>query len=425
MQIQPQKTNKGEAFSSEEMLAFLTESGILNMADVREAMRKKEIKEIVAAHPYEIYQTGDGRWRTQVFDDRKPDKRRKICCQDLDSLYEKLYNYYKGYDEQRAKSIITLDDLYPRWIKYKAKHTRADTYITRIESDWVKYYKGTPITRIPIRELKKLQLDEWAHSMIKKYDMTRKMYYNVTLIVRQALQYAVDLELIEYNPMDKVRIDGRRLFRHEKKKPNESQVYSREELAGLRELAWKDFYEVGKRKQQLAPLAVLFQFQTGLRIGEVCAVRYEDLINPDFITIQRMLRRDDHKVVEHTKGTCGNRDVILTLEAREIINACRERQLELGVSASGYIFSLSDKYLSYYAVEECYRKYCKALGIDYKSSHKARKTYISTLIDGDVNINTIREMVGHADERTTLGSYCYDRDSVKERIAKVEESFKK
>lgn len=47
--------------------------------------------------------------------------------------------------------------------------------------------------------------------------------------------------------------------------------------------------DTDKRVQQLAPLAVLFQFQTGIRIGEVCAVRYEDLINPDYITIQRMV----------------------------------------------------------------------------------------------------------------------------------------
>ena len=42
--------------------------------------------------------------------------------------------------------------------------------------------------------------------------------------------------------------------------------------------------------------------------------------------------------------------------------------------------------------------------------HKIRKTYISTLIDNEnININYIRQMVGHADERTTYSNYCFNR----------------
>jgi integrase len=41
--------------------------------------------------------------------------------------------------------------------------------------------------------------------------------------------------------------------------------------------------------------------------------------------------------------------------------------------------------------------------------HKARKTYISTLIDAGVNINTIRSLAGHESEETTYKNYCFDR----------------
>ena len=45
----------------------------------------------------------------------------------------------------------------------------------------------------------------------------------------------------------------------------------------------------------------------------------------------------------------------------------------------------------------------------YRSSHKARKTYISSLIDVGININTVRALAGHADERTTYFNYYFDR----------------
>lgn len=63
------------------------------------------------------------------------------------------------------------------------------------------------------------------------------------------------------------------------------------------------------------------------------------------------------------------------------------------------------------------------MGIIHKNSHKTRKTYISALIDGKVNINTIREMVGHADERTTYNNYCFDRSTEDEKKALIENAL--
>ena len=69
---------------------------------------------------------------------------------------------------------------------------------------------------------------------------------------------------------------------------------------------------------------------------------------------------------------------------------------------------------------ELYDKYCKKLGIIKKSSHKARKTYISSLLDGNVNVNSVREMAGHRDERTTLSNYYFDRSSDEEKKKMIE-----
>ena len=54
----------------------------------------------------------------------------------------------------------------------------------------------------------------------------------------------------------------------------------------------------------------MFQFQTGLRLGELCAVRFEDVEN-GVLHVVRMLQRDSDKVVEHTKSH-EDREVLLT-----------------------------------------------------------------------------------------------------------------
>ncbi|MCD7737671.1 MAG: hypothetical protein LUH58_01330 [Lachnospiraceae bacterium] len=45
---------------------------------------------------------------------------------------------------------------------------------------------------------------------------------------------------------------------------------------------------------------------------------------------------------------------------------------------------------------------------------KVRKTYISALIDSGLNINEIRRLAGHEDERTTYKNYCFNRMTNKE-----------
>lgn len=204
------------------------------------------------------------------------------------------------------------------------------------------------------------------------------------------------------------------MFRKVKKKPDATQVYQTAEENAITELAWKDYYS-HNCTYDLAPLAIPFLFQTGLRIGELCAVRYEDIESPDYIHIQRMYNKDTKKIIEHAKTDCGDRQVILTQKAKEIIETARSRQKETGADSTGYIFSMDGKPLPQYAVAYRFRKYRKEYGTTVKSSHKVRKTYISTLLDAHVNINTVRELVGHSDERTPLKNYCFDRNTEAEK----------
>ena len=404
--------------NSEEILKYLVESGKINLNDAEEDMKKSQMDQILDQHPYSIYQGSNGKWYTTVTDVTKPDKRRKIVRTSLEDLKVAIYEFYTGVSEHKKLDSITIEKLFPQWLEYKSLHTGAPTYITRLKSDWRTFYEGTPIVKTPVRRLRKIDLDEWAHKLIRERELTQKAFVNIATIVNQVLEYAVDLEIIESNPFSKVKIDNKHLFKPVKKKDSKDEVFSRKEEQELKKLAWADF-ENRVKVYVLSPLAVLFQFETGVRIGELIALRYED-IDGDFITVQRMFRRDPKEIVPYTKGTFGERRVILTTEAKHIIETCRKFQEENRYDSGGYIFSINGMPCSYAAVDDLYRKYCKKIGIKKKSSHKARKTFISALLDGDVNLNSVREMVGHRDERTTLANYYYDRSTDEEKMQLVE-----
>lgn len=91
----------------------------------------------------------------------------------------------------------------------------------------------------------------------------------------------------------------------------------------------------------------------------------------------------------------------------------REWNAGHGFQDSEYIFLGKDGKRIHAGALNCrIRKYCSHTMATVKTMHKIRKTYISALIDsGEINIDKIRELVGHEDERTTFHNYCYNRET--------------
>lgn len=410
-----------KSISSIDDYNYAIEKGIIDIDDVQTQIEMHKNKDLLERHPYKIYQTKDGRWHTYVYDDTKKNNRRQVSKSSKENLEKFIISYQLSISKSELEKKLTLEELYPEWLEFKAKHTNASTYITRIDVDWRSFYKDTEIVKIPISELEELYLEEWAHDLIKDNNMTSKKYYNATVIIRQIFKYAKKRKLIKYDPFAEVEINGKVMFRRVQKKPNNTQVFQREEKEAIEKMAWYE-YENKIKQYELLPLAVMFQFQTGLRISELCVVRYSD-IEGDEINIQRMLRHKTKEVVEHTKTEYGDRPVTLTESAKHLIATANKHQKELGVDSEGYIFSIDGNPLPQSPIEKAYRKYCRNLGTIQKSPNKTRKTYISALLDGNVNSNTVRGEVGHASEITTFGSYNFDRDTDAEKKRKIEKAL--
>ncbi|QHQ62936.1 tyrosine-type recombinase/integrase [Anaerocolumna sedimenticola] len=117
----------------------------------------------------------------------------------------------------------------------------------------------------------------------------------------------------------------------------------------------------------------------------------------------------EYQVVEHTKTLAGTRKVYLTTKARELLDTLQKASINTGFVDNDYIFVNEKGRIHVRALDYRLRKYCSNLNIPEKSMHKIRKTFISTLIDNNVNINYIRETVGHESEETTYKSYCFNR----------------
>lgn len=266
------------SFSAEELLSYLLERDNLNAGDVQEIMAQKRKEQLLKNHTHKIWQGSDGRWRTFIPDDTKPKNRKLISRETKDSLEDYICSFYKSYVDPNIDKDITLRDLYDEWIEYKSLHV-AETTVLRVQKDWRKYYQDADITGKPIAEITKLELDSWVHKMIREHHMTKHKYGNFSLIIRQMLDFAVDKEIIESNPFLRVKVDKKRVLKPEPKKNDLSQVYTKEEEQRLIEHAREAFDNTENYVQLFVPLAIMFMFYTGLRLGEVskilgCGIKY-------------------------------------------------------------------------------------------------------------------------------------------------------
>lgn len=410
--------------ASADRLQALINTALCCNIDIDEVLDNIEYmsnQKILQQHPYAITENKDGRFSSYLPDKTKPNNRRKVVKATRELLEKEIIKFYKEREKEQSLANISLRKFYPEWLAYKALHTTSSAYIKTIDELWKRFYVNDPIIDRPLVELSEYCLDTWAHSMIRENNLTKKQYYNMAIIIRQSLDLACKKGIVDSNSFNKFKVDYK-LFRPVEKKADETQVFLIEEQPLIEQEAYRDFQKSGKS----ACLAIPLAFQTGLRTSELVGLRWSDIDEEQehCIHVQRMEIKEYKQlsdgtwgspkrvIVNRTKTKQGNRNVYLTTTARKILEQIYFFNEEKGFSNDGYIFMNERGRVTAPALNKRIRRYCRKINISEKGMHKIRKTYISTLIDAeDININYIREQVGHADERTTYGNYCFNRKS--------------
>jgi hypothetical protein len=150
--------------------------------------------------------------------------------------------------------------------------------------------------------------------------------------------------------------------------------------------------------EDLSFLAIKMNLNLGLRVGELVALKWTDIIsNKELHVVREEVRNQEtgiYSVVEHTK-TNTDRFVYLVPKV--------QKMLELIPRESGFIFSRNGNRITSRQISYVLEKYAQVNGIKVKSTHKMRRTYASTLAANNVPLECIREQLGHSSLLTTMG----------------------
>lgn len=358
-------------------------------------MTRKEIKtQVIEKLGYEpkIYTRKDGRKFAKI---KLNDKWTQFLGTNEAEVYKKLYDFYYG------DQSITLEDLFPRFMLYRRDMQKV-TPKTILENanDWKKYLQGTDLSKAPMRNLKPKDYIRFFENITKGGKLTSKCVCNIKSLLNKMYAYAIREELVEYNPLTSIDFSEFNYYVPD----NSSKVYTWENrqklLAYLRNI--KEPYS----------LAIQFDFQVTCRIGEIKALRWE---NVDFenraITIneqalsQRQMQDDltfgksTTEVVSRIKGntTKGKRIIAMTSECMRILMLAKE------LNPNGeYVFMPRGEIMLTNTFNKYLKKYCNEADVPYYSSHKIRFSSCSILYNYNKDLAETSEVMGHSQTATTL-----------------------
>lgn len=164
--------------------------------------------------------------------------------------------------------------------------------------------------------------------------------------------------------------------------------------------------------------AVLLMFITGMRIGEIVALKPEDInIEKNTIKISRTETRYKENgknifaVNPFPKTQSSNRTIVIPSNYKWFL-----RNLKAYSENKEWVFMEKDKRLTTLLIRKRVYKMCKDTNIYKKSPHKIRATYDTILLDANLDKRFIQDQMGHANITTSEKYYHRNRKSIEKKI---------
>lgn len=251
---------------------------------------------------------------------------------------------------------------------------------------------------LPLRDLQPLRLDE-AYLRWRAEGKGEPTLGLIHQVLHTALRQAVRWDLLTRNVADNV--DPPRVTREE------TTALSPDQVSHLLEVA---------RDSAVYPL-ILTAFHTGLRRGELVALRWENVdLGAGVIYVEESLQRIDRKtLIRPPKTAKGRRRVSLDEETISVLHGARARQTE----NCEYVFAKSDgtPYTPSY-ISRTFHLLAARAGLT-AHLHTARHTYASTALLAQVPMRVVQELIGHANLATTADTYTHVLDGLKTAAAEA------
>ena len=356
-----------------------------------------------------IYKRKDGRWEG-----------RYICYYDAQNKAKYVSVYGKTYSEvkqklidergtpkqlrQSSKRTITYSELLDSWLHSTQLNTKESTYAryTHLIDTHIKpklgRYKLSGITTEIVESFIEQQLTEGR--LDNTGGLAPKTVADILTIVKSTMEYARYKELPVLCNLSKLTV---------KKKEKEMRVLSQEEQ--------KSLLDVLVDNMDLYKFGVFLSLYTGIRVGELCALQWEDFdIAHSTLRIRKTMQR-----IQDTENNAFSKTKIVITEPK---SQCSIRMIPLPTfvidkarqftsNPKAYILTGNDHYIEPRTMQNRFKAYVRECGILDANFHALRHTFATRCIEVGFEIKSLSEVLGHANVNITLNRYVHSSFELK------------
>ncbi len=308
-------------------------------------------------------------------------------------------------------NTITISVLWNEYTKYRRNKVKASTlYSNRlIASKYILPAFGNRETKtITVSDISK-----WQEELLKT-GLSIQRVNSICLIFSQLFDFGKTFYSLTDNPVKKIGS-----IKDQSIKVQKIDIWTKEE------------FELFIDKVNSVQYKTLFYtlYYTGMRIGEVLALTFEDVdLDNKIIYVNKTLSFGDENkkgyMVTAPKTRNGNRKIDLSSRFISIINDYLQyiKSNHIKYDDKDFLFGIS-KPLPKTTIGRIKNNACKEAGVKQIRIHDFRHTHASMLIEKGVDPLYVKERLGHDDISTTLNTYSHlfasRRKSIIETIEKL------
>ena len=374
--------------TKQELLRRIETDDILNIDLQSEIESMKKRKKILESHPYSVFQSKDGKWRTYLPKEGGGRVQRERGTRE--EIEDVIVAYWRSMDNNP-----TVEEVFDEWNtrRFELQQISASTRDRNVDM-FKRFYISSGFSNRHIKNIKENDWLEFLEEQVPKYKLRSKAFNNLKTLTKGFLIRAKRLGYISWDPNSMIRdLAVCRADYNHKIKDYRGEVFNEEETATMLQ------YLIGHIDNQYNA-CLLLMFITGIRVGEAITLKHEDIFE-DSIDIRRTETRvkdengkTTYAVSDFPKTEAGVRTVVIPSQYRWLL-----QRLQCFNPDSEWVFvgQLSHERTTYNSMRRHLEYVCKATGVYPKSLHKIRRTYSSILLDNGVDNRLVTDQMGHTD----------------------------
>lgn len=356
-----------------------------------------------------IYKRKDGRWEGRF-----------ICSYDAEHKAKYAYVYGKTYGEvkrklteekgrdQKVKSsspkASTYNDLIDTWLHSTHLKTKESTHARY--AHLINTHIRPQLGAYPLSQLSTEIIEAFIEHLLtdgrldKQGGLAPKTVTDILTIVKSTIEYAKYRGFSIICNLSKLSV---------KKNEKKMRVLSHSEQQALTKVLVDemDRYKFG----------VFLSLYTGIRIGELCALQWEDFcISQNTLRIRKTMQR----IQDLENGSVSKTKIIIT----EPKSQCSVREIPLPTfimdiakpfitSPKTYVLTGNNRYVEPRTMQNRFKSYVKESQIDDANFHALRHTFATRCVEVGFEIKSLSEVLGHANVNITLDRYVHSSFDLK------------